>query len=311
MMLQEISCSTAEEFLGKLSPIGEYFMDEPLNSPWLFRGQGQDYKLIPALFRTDKASKKKLKSLGAGDVSNYKKLRRFETDTLIDFFFIADRRGLILPDDSQELRSFLDSLRDNANMVEKGYEGWRIETKGLSLIALAQHYGIPTRLLDWTRQSYISAFFAAEGAKKFIAKDNTSKLVVWAFYFPALGKQTAYGESYLLRSITAPSATNLNLKAQQGVFTMTNLFYSKEATGNYLPLDEMLKNLARTSDPAHSDIGKLVVTCELLKFTLPVSEAPRLLYLLAKLDITPSAIYTGYHSIISDLQMKNSWGDAK
>jgi hypothetical protein len=41
---------------------------------------------------------------------------------------------------------------------------------------------------------------------------------------------------------------------------------------------------------------------------LPISEAYTLLDLLAKLDITPSAIYPGYQSIVSDMQLQKIWG---
>jgi len=300
----QVDCLTAQEFLNALSPWGIYFGDAKLTDYWLFRGQGEDKSLIPSLFRKNS----KLASLTRRSVNTYPQLLLAERDILIQFFEIADKRGLVLPDDSQDLRAVLETIKSKDLLVERGYDSWSPTKLALSLSALAQHYGIPTRLLDWTRQSYIAAFFAAENALKINKPDPSSLLVVWAFLFPLFGKHDDISkDTDPVHVVTAPSATNPNLKAQQGVFTLLNRFYTKEAEGEYPPMDSLLEGLANKADPEHSDADKLIIGLKLRKFTLPISEASKLLNLLAKLDITPSVIYPGYHSIVSDIQMQNTW----
>lgn len=300
----QVDCSTAQEFLDALSPWGSNFGDAKLNDYWLFRGQGEDKPLVQSIFRKNN----KLPSLTRRAAETYSQLLLAERDILIQFFEIADKRGLVLPDDSQDLRSVLETIKSKDFLVEKGYDSWSPTKLALSLTALAQHYGVPTRLLDWTRQSFIAAFFGAEGALKVDKIDSSSRLVVWAFLFPLFGKHDDMSrDTDPVHVVTAPSATNPNLKAQQGVFTLLNRFYTKEAEGDYPSMDKFLEDLANKADPEHSDPDKLIIDLKLRKFTLPISEAFKLLYLLAKLDITPSAIYPGYHSIVSDIQMQNTW----
>ena len=55
----------------------------------------------------------------------------------------------------------------------------------LEWLAVMQHHGVPTRLLDWTRSSQVAAFFAAQSsnsAKPFIRTpaDSLPPFVIWA-----------------------------------------------------------------------------------------------------------------------------------
>ncbi|WP_320202480.1 FRG domain-containing protein [Agrobacterium rosae] len=79
----------------------------------------------------------------------------------------------------------------------------------LSLLALAQHHGVPTQMLDWSEDPLTAAFFA-------IGSDPTDHddLCVWAMNISVLGN--AAEENISLTS--APNVGNANMRAQSGTF---------------------------------------------------------------------------------------------
>jgi FRG domain-containing protein len=182
--IRTVHCQTPKEFLQELSKLRG-----PLPRMWIFRGHSDDaYQLVPSALRND--SQPLTERSNYREVSDNKTQRFLEICELDEFFKTADSIGLALPEDTQVLRSYLFRARHESDM-------WPQEHV-LSLMALAQHHGVPTRLLDWSRNPLKAALFAASVAIK--NPDKTGRLSVWAFplsVFELCPSENATGTLYV------------------------------------------------------------------------------------------------------------------
>jgi len=303
--LAELHERSVRDFVNLLSPVNGILAGEPDPRDFIYRGYGSEkYELVPSAFRGRRPPFPDRRRVG--DRTNENQIRA-EIEQLRGFCRLADSRGLRLPEDSQRLWQILEEYRndDFLDGVAKGDAAWPPDEL-LSVLALAQHYGVPTRLLDWTRSSYVAAYFAAISA---IENRHKGQLVVWAIDRSPFESESQW--AWLkdrIKIVTAPAVDIPNLFAQQGLFLLfRERGFTKSAHFNAPSYENILVRQLDV-DPYDRPI--------LFKFTLPTGQAPELLRILSTLGIDGSSIFPGYAGVARALKeqllhpMPGSWYDS-
>ena len=294
--IKEIDCGSVDEFLNLLLPTNVFWQDQQFK--WIFRGQADSiWELIPTLFR--KKSWEMFKPIDPLKLTE-KELIEKEYEALRIFLRICDTNSQSLPEDSQLIRCGWfghepDQLIATQNLQQ--LNNWPPEPV-MSLIAIAQHHGIPTRLLDWTRSPFIASYFASKDGARNSQEGLSRKISVFALDIELLFKdQFSWNKTEGIFLITAPYGANKNLGAQKGVFTLFRKRPDLKKMAQESPLEKVIENL-----PVKSSLG-----FNLLKLTLSNGHCAELLRKLNSFGISAGSLFPDISGSVEAYRERYYW----
>lgn len=192
------------------------------------------------------------------------------------------------------------------------YDGENIEPASrLAWLSLMQHYGAPTRLIDFTTSPFVALYFAMEGVNPQMLQAETRMAIIALDYSKLIDasleviskqdskfketrasiqgrqdeifEQTVNRFSYDIAWVTEPGKINKRLDRQCGCFLLSG---NREKR-----LEEVL------ALPAYRNV-------DTVKFTIPAKLYPNLFALLRKINLNSKTLYGDLQGLCRSIRME-------
>ena len=284
MNAPHIKCQSAAEFLDALDPSHEVWTPYETGR-WAFRGQSDaGWGLVPSAFRPGQRLSFRDSSIKAPLAGRAQV--EAEWRALVDFFQLADELGFQMPGDSSVFRLPWTLHDEPVHLLDQRWPPSKI----IELVAIAQHHGVPTRLLDFTWNPLVAAYFAAAEHS-----EATSAFAVWAVDIRFVDQAWATVQASV-RVVRVARAANAFLHAQSGLF----LYDGEDERGSLA--DKILEHdLNDVSHMASEAVEELRQSRRVVKVTLPTTCREELLLLLAHRRITRAHLQPSLDNVVKQL----------
>jgi len=297
MKCQTLKYDKFETFLKDISPMGDLY-ESGVFENYIFRGQSNSHwKLLPSILRLSQQEFLRYMNIDyvVDPIEEYYQIQ-CEFSLLKKFYMTANEQGLNVPYSSLFLRSAFDNFNIGLNNIKEF--NWYSEEIA-SIAALAQHYGLPTRLLDWSKNIYAALYFACindimesynEG--NLYRFENDDAFSVWMLNANIFENASHFHKEFCpLKIVELPYYSNPNMKAQKGIFTYWELRADNiHDLGSQVDRESLDDKIMRFDFKEEKSVM-------MYKIDIGKREVPKTMEYISRLGVNAASLFPGFGGI--------------